>query len=637
MSEPNLIHGKTDHWRGWYLAVVTLPVWLVLGPVIAVAQAQAAPGVDESSVLSTLVPAHPRLMLTEARLEDLKRKQASDETLRRCVEQVKTEADKAIALPPLEHRLVGPRLLSVSRECLRRVYALALMYRWTREERYARAVETNLLTVCAFPDWNPSHFLDTAEMSHAVGIGYDWSFDWLSEPSRATIRNALVEKGLKPGIAVYEPGAAGGWWTRSEFNWNQVCNGGMIIGALAIAETDPRHAQFIIPRAIASLPKALRSYDPDGAWMEGPGYWGYATHYTAFGLCALQTALGTDFGLSDMSGLRVTGHFPNETAGPTGLYLNYADSGERSARRPMSCMFWLANQYGDAAIRDAEHAVLEHYEANAGHVIWYAPRSRGVSAPRKLDRYFRGPVEIVVMRSAWDDPNALFVGVKGGYNQVNHGHLDLGNFELDALGVRWARDLGSDDYNLPGYWDKRAGGKRWQYYRLNSASHNVPMLAGRDQDANGVAKVIGFESRETGARVTLDLTGAYGPIARKAVRDVALANNRRAAIIRDRFTLGEPAEVLWGMTTDADISIETDGSAVLTLQGKSLHARVLEPKSVAFAAESAEQSPPQKVNKGVKRLVLRSAAPVGDLTIAVLLAPVWPDGPVTAPDLSVLE
>ena len=91
-----------------------------------------------------------------------------------------------------------------------------------------------------------------------------------------------------------------------------------------------------------------------------------------------------------------------------------------------------------------------------------------------------------MFRSAWDDPAALFVGVKAGYNQVNHGHLDLGNFELDALGERWARDIGSDDYNLPGYWSGGRGGKRWSYYRLGSESHNVCMLGGAQQDPRQV-------------------------------------------------------------------------------------------------------------------------------------------------------
>ena len=40
------------------------------------------------------------------------------------------------------------------------------------------------------------------------------------------------------------------------------------------------------------------------------------------------------------------------------------------------------------------------------------------------------------------DAEALFIGFKAGDNRVNHSHLDLGTFVLDALGQRWAIDLG---------------------------------------------------------------------------------------------------------------------------------------------------------------------------------------------------
>ena len=52
---------------------------------------------------------------------------------------------------------------------------------------------------------------------------------------------------------------------------------------------------------------------------------------------------------------------------------------------------------------------------------------------------------------------------------------------MDAGGVRWAKDLGSDDYNLDGYWTMGVGGKRWTYYRLGSLSHNVPVLGNKNQ------------------------------------------------------------------------------------------------------------------------------------------------------------
>lgn len=578
--------------------------------------------VSPEQVLDTLRPGHPRVMLTDARLGELKQLAATDAVLRGFLDTLRRDADKLLDAPPLEHKLVGPRLLSVSRACVDRVYTLALAWRFFGEERYAKAAEANLLTVCAFKDWNPSHFLDVAEMSHAVGVGYDWLYPWLSESSRAAIRGSLLRLGLDEGIKVYK---RGGGWPESDFNWNQVCNGGMLVGALALAETDPDYARYIVPMAVASLPKAIASYDPDGAWMEGPGYWGYATRYTAYGLCALDTALGTDFGLSNTPGLRLAGDFPIETTGPTGLYLNYADSGSRSKRGPQPCLFWLAAKYGNASYSDAEHALLRVRDAEPQHIVWYVPPTGQPAAARPLDKHFRGKVDVAVMRSAWDDPDALFVGVKGGYNQVNHGHLDLGNFELDALGVRWARDLGSDDYNLPGYWDKKPGGKRWQYYRLNSQSHNVVTIDGADQDASAVTRVLGFKSKRNTAAFSLDLTEAY-PAAKKVVREVALVDHRRSLRVRDEVQLKDTHELAWGMTTDAAVAIEGDMSAVLTQDGKQLRVRAKAPRGAHFVAESAERAAPENANKGVQRLVLRVPQAHGRVKFEVVFAPDWAGG-----------
>ncbi len=607
--------------------------WALLAIVAAAAITRPAraqrPNSEASKVtdaLKKLRPGHPRLMLTDEGLADLKARYKGDPALQRCVRDMLARADACLRKPPLTYAKIGPRLLRVSRDCLGRTYALALAWRWTGKAAYAEAATENLLTVCAFPNWNPSHFLDTAEMSHAVGVGYDWLYATLTEDQRKSIRDGLIRHGLTPGINAYTGRRA--WWVRSAFNWNQVCNGGLIVGALAIAETDPEYARAILPAAIKSLPTALRSYAPDGAWMEGPGYWHYASRYTASGLTALQTALGDDLGLSKTDGLAAAAWFPIYTTGPSGMFLNFADSGERSARRPMPCMFWFARTYGQPALADAEHAAIAARGARPGHLIWYVPPSGATPPPRSLDRQFRGRVAVAVFRSAWDDPAALFVGVKAGYNQVNHGHLDLGNFEVDALGVRWARDLGSDNYNLPGYWDSKPGGRRWRYYRLNSRSHNVPLLDGADQDPAAVATFVRFRSDASGGRVVIDLTGAY-PAATKVTRGVALIAGRRAVLVQDEFQLPRPCKLLWGMTTDAAITLRDDGSAELTLKGKRLLARILSPAGAKFEVASAAQQPPQKPNTGVRRLQVPLAAPKGATTVAILLSPVWPDGPTT--------
>jgi hypothetical protein len=558
-------------------------------------------------------------MLRNKGLESLKERHAKDGVLQKCLKDVLEEADACTKKSMLTHRKIGPRLLHVSRECLHRIYALGLAYRWTGEEEYAKKAVDNLLTVCAFKDWNPSHFLDTAEMSHAVGLGYDWLYSYMDAGTREKIKAGLIRNGLKPGLRAYEKSG----WPRSEHNWNQVCNGGLIVGALAIAESDPQYAEQIIAAAVRSLPRAIKSYGPDGAWGEGPGYWSYATHYTAYGLTALQSALGKDFGLLEIEGLAEAGDFPIYTTGPTGHYLNLADVGERSSRRTLPCLFWLARAYDNPFYANDERALLTEHDASPQHVVWYMPEPGKKLPARDLDRYFRGPVEVAVLRSAWDDPKALWVGVKGGYNQVNHGHLDLGNFELDALGVRWARDLGADNYNLPGYWDGKRGGKRWSYYRLNSKSHNIPLLGGEDQDPLATSRFIKFESKKSSAFVLIDLTSAYEKFAKKVTRGVAMQDGRNAVLVQDEFEIEKPCEVAWAMTTDAKISLEKERIARLSLDGKELVARVLSPHRAPFTVESAEQEPPQKANKGVRRLIVRLPKAKGNVRVAVLLSPIW--------------
>ncbi|UCE99612.1 MAG: heparinase II/III family protein, partial [Planctomycetota bacterium] len=213
--------------------------------------------------------------------------------------------------------------------------------------------------------------------------------------------------------------------------------------------------------------------------------------------------------------------------------------------------------------------------------------------------------------------------VKGGYNQVNHGHLDLGNFEMDALGLRWVRDLGRDNYNLEGYWDKKKGGQRWTYYRNSSVSHSVPLLNGRNQNVLAEAKFTTFNSEESAAFVVVDLTEAYSDFANKTMRGVAMINNRRAVLIQDEFEIEKACEITWAMTTDADIDVTSKTIATLTLKGRQMVAKILSPDGARFSVESAEQEPPQMRNEGVKRLIVKTPGAKGDVRIAVLLSPVW--------------
>lgn len=563
---------------------------------------------------------HPRLIFLDERLKDLQQLRKSDPLLEQYINACISRANSYATKPVLERVLIGPRLLSVSRELLIRSYCLSFAYRLTKDKKYLNAALNNLKAVCAFSDWNPSHFLDVAEMLHGVAIGYDWLYADLSKSDREILREGMKKHGLNE----YQK-RGGEWWNKAENNWNQVCNAGLIVGALALAETDPAYAQELIPKAISNLSVALKNYAPDGLWYEGPAYWSYATEYLSYGMAALQSAKGSMQGLDQYPGLVETGLVPMVCASPNYGFLNFADAGENSRSDASPAFMFLAQTYRNPNVSNYYHEVLKarNLLPHPLAVVWYqAPSSS--AEPRTLDQYFRGKVEVVTFRSKWNDPAAIWLGIKGGVNSSEHSHLDLGNFELEAGGVRWAKDLGSDDYNLPGYWTMGVGGKRWTYYRLNSFSHNVPLLGNKNQYELAVAKFTELKLNQAEPSATLDLSEAYRDFASKSTRKVSLVNNRSAVLMEDEFVLTKSTAVAWGMTTHNSIEVQKGGKAILrnaTITTRTLEAEILAPAGAEFTVESAVQKAPEKLNTGHSRLMIRLSNQTGNVKVIVKLTP----------------
>jgi hypothetical protein len=559
----------------------------------------------QSEILKTLRPGHPRLVGLPGDLERVKKLIAEDPRAGQIYKDVNREADRCLTQKPIQHRLIGPRLLDQSRTCLRRVYTLATVYRIGGDRRYADRAIREMLTAAAFDDWNPSHFLDTAEMTHALAIGYDWLYDVLTPAERATIRKAIVEKGLREAEKIYRKR---GWWSASRHNWNQVCNGGISLGALAVAEDEPKLAAYIVHQAVQSVQRAMAEFAPDGAWAEGPGYWNYATSYNVSMLAGLESALGSDFGLSQFPGFSTTGDFRIHFVAPTHLAFAFADSSSGAGQAPQ--MYWLARKFDKPLLAWHEREYVGGASVLA--LWWFDPRG-GPPNGYPTDRHFRH-VDVVMMRSRWNDPDAVFVGFKAGDNKVNHSHLELGNFLLDAAGQRWAIELGADDYNLPAYF----GNKRWTYYRLGTAGHNTLLIDGKNQDPKAVAPIVAFLSTPARAHAVADLTAAYRGQATKVRRGIALID-RRQVLVQDEIEGAAGSEITWQMHTRAEIQL--DGArAVLGQGGKRLVARILSPADAVFTTAAASAPPPQRQQPDVTKLIVRLPGSEGPLRLAVVFA-----------------
>jgi hypothetical protein len=503
-----------------------------------------------------------------------------------------------------------------------RVYTLALLYRLDGDAHYAERAWQELEAAAKFPNWNTRHFLDTAEMTHGFAIGYDWLYDVWTPEQRGVLRQAMVEKGLTPALELYRKHSG---YTRMRHNWNQVCNGGIGMGALALADVEPQLAGEILHDVLESLPLAMAEFAPDGAWKEGPGYWNYATFYNVVFLAALQTALGKDYGLSDMAGFSETGFFPIYLTGPLGRTFNYADGHESALHAPQ--LFWLARRYNQSVFGWSEQSSAS---PSALDLLWHQGNSSGPKAEKlPLDRYFRG-VEVATFRSDWENPKAMFAGFKAGDNKANHSHLDLGSFVFDALGTRWAMDLGSDDYNLPAYF----GAQRFTYYRLRAEGQNTLLInpgMGPDQEPGAATRIIRFRSQSESPYAIADLTPAYKQHARKVWRGISLPD-RNKLLIQDEIQADKPAEVWWFMHTPAAIQIEDGGhSAILKQFGTEVRAELLSPTNASFQIMDAQPLPSsphperQAKNEAVKKLAIHLIG-IKDVRLAVRLVPVSEKG-----------
>ncbi|MFI6681597.1 DNRLRE domain-containing protein [Kribbella sp. NPDC050470] len=615
-----------------------------LGP-----QATAAPAAIEppDSVVALLTPQHPRLLARQADFTTASGRLQTDTRLQRWFAKVRKDADAALGTTPKS----PPNSVDTSREVKRRVYSLALVYRLTGDSRYAARAAEELLAASAFPDWNPSHFLDVGEMTNAVAVGYDWLYDYLSAAQRATIRTAIETKALQPALTVYVQPAS--FYTQTH-NWNLVCNA-VALGALAIGDESPELADQVLRKSITSIQNGISEYNPGGGYAESPVYWAYGTEYLVQYLAAFKTAVGTDFGLSALPGLSITGDFPIQVTGAGGEVFNFGDGGTDlfgavTSGWHLPSMMWLASRYNRSYLAAWEAARADR-SASPLDILWYDPsRTTGVTHPGWTDWTFHG-AEVATARSAWGDPYAVSVATKGlraGYDQVvAHENLDAGDLVMDANGVRWFDDLGGDSYSLPGYfdWRKNAGG-RWDYYVARAEGQNTMQLGSgpNPQTAltNGAPVVETGSTAQQWHEIT-DLTGMYGGTVQRAQRGVKLFDDRRQVLIQDEVQAGQPTDYWSFLHTRADVVVAADGrSATLYRGGQRLWVQLLAPSSarilVGDATPLAGSPAPsgQNPQSGVRKLIV-NIPDVSNATVALRAVPLATEQqPPAAPTISPL-
>ncbi|WOO41035.1 heparinase II/III domain-containing protein [Rubellicoccus peritrichatus] len=560
-----------------------------------------------------LTETKPRLLLNPHRVNEIRAQIGTDTLTGLYYEWAKANADFICEQEPLVRKLNGKRMLAVSRQALNRITALSLTSLFEEDNQpYLERLNQEMLAVCSFKNWNPNHFLDTAEMALAVSIGLDWCHNLLPEETVRIGKKALIELALKPGLSE----ESYNWWVTRDNNWNQICHGGLSAAAVVIADENPELAAQAISRALDYIPIGLGTYYPDGIYPEGVGYWGYGTRYTIFMVELCETAFGTDFGITESPGFMESARYARLMVSPTGQNYDFFDC--YSWMRPFEywpLLAWFDVRLGESryfqeeSLSDSLKLALEKgTESNCFRllpIVWMAELEFSESST-VLDESWVGQSEnpLVIFRKN-NDPRGFYFGAKGGSASLSHANMDAGSFIYEIDGIRWIVDTGNQSYGAleaiigNGLWNKQRDSARWTLLTKNNMGHSTLTVNDELHSVEGHAKLQQIDEDA----VLIDLTETLNGSVASAERTIHREDDY-TIVIQDIVIPNETTEkVSFGLLTQADIHHEGD-DVILSQDGKSVHVQIIEPANACLTVTSLDPPPLAYDRKipGLKRI-----------------------------------
>lgn len=464
----------------------------------------------------------------------------------------------------------GKRLLSVSRKALRELGACSYAYRFTKNSKYLERASEILDDVCSFETWNPSHYLDVAEMAVGVSLAYDWLYAKLSpelkEKCERMIQTQLFETSEEPRH-------------RKKFlahnNWGQVLNCALACASVSFYETNPEKCQQYIRRAVTDNAQTIEfNYAPDGIYPEGSTYWSYGTGFQIMLNSAVSNVYGSDFGLSQAQGFQKSAEFVVFSMGNLKKSYNYSDSREKRFSVPGLWYFAHSFKEPDLIYNELKSVTSKNnykFTDRIGFIhIYYASKCpiENLQPFYKNVFYGHGPNPMVMARTGWKKGD-LYLAAKGGGTQNNHSHMDAGSFVYEAAGVRWVSEPPYPSYEKSevalaalkaSLWKMDQTSLRWKQFGYNNAHHSTLTINGKDHCCSGSAlldQVYDSPERKGGR---FDLTSTFAGDVRSAYRTVCIVDDSYLEVVDEIVALDScDAHVRWNITTETDVKVEGDG------------------------------------------------------------------------------
>lgn len=352
------------------------------------------------------------------------------------------------------------------------------------------------------------------------------------------------------------------FWKRHSWNHNTwTCSNWL--SCILFCEEDRQQQIDDICQVLKCLDVYIDGYPEDGGCDEGPNYWDRATGslFECMQLLSLASDGKVTLPLTDKI-RAMAGYVYNMYIG-NGYYVNFADCNSRTTPN-VHILYPLAVAINDKAMMRYAAFIAQKHEYT-GHP-WklfnqsgvFPSLSRELCFLRLLPTFMKEKAEeaqtsshwlrnseIVTSHSRFGNHNTLFLAAKGGHNDENHNHNDVGNFIVYSNAEPVIIDIGVGTYTSQTF-----SQGRYELFNCRSAYHNVPIINGFEQQAgkNYKALDVKYSDNEAQTIFSLDLSKAYSQEAsvRKWERTI-LVNKEDGITVTEDYRLSQylqPTEII---------------------------------------------------------------------------------------------
>jgi hypothetical protein len=376
------------------------------------------------------------------------------------------------------------------------------------------------------------------------------------------------------------------WWMGIEKvnhinNWTPWCTSN-VLAVLLLIERDMDKRVQGIQKALASLDVFISQYHEDGGCDEGTSYWVRAGGTLFDCLELLENATNGKINIYNEKIIKNIGRYIYRTHIHKDYFVNFADG---SAKVPVPNV--LVYNYGKR-IRDnalMNQGIYGYHQGNKKvdedsffHMfrmlksIFTCDEINGLHmncCPPLISEFWFEGIQVMVAREHHGKNNGFFLAAKGGHNDENHNHNDVGNFIIYLDGNPVIIDLGVGEYTA-----KTFSPKRYEIWTMQSSYHNLPTVNGFQQSNGHVFKAADAEytTNDSMAQLKLNIAGAYPAKAGivKWERTVKLNRDSMSEIILlDKYVLKEPTDkIMFSFITPNEPVIKAEKQYVIYLNGK---------------------------------------------------------------------